>query len=69
MIGQTNRKLQMNFKREHKYRLRMHEERLYKEVSYDPRPREEHLEEHRAVNPLRKARNPKVAGNTHVKLK
>jgi hypothetical protein len=42
LIGQTNTKLQMSFKREHKYQLKMHEEQLYKEVMFDPRTSFEH---------------------------
>ena len=38
LIDKTNRQLQMKYKREHKYELQQHEERLYKEVIYDTRP-------------------------------
>ena len=38
LIDKTNRKLQMSFKREHKYQLEVYEERLYKEVMFDARP-------------------------------
>ena len=38
LIDATNRKLEMKFKREHKYDLEHYEERLYKEVVYDTRP-------------------------------
>ena len=32
LIAQTNKRLQLQFKREHKYELELHEEQLYKEV-------------------------------------
>ena len=38
LIGETNKKLQMSFKREHKYDLKIYEEQLYKEVMFDARP-------------------------------
>lgn len=38
LISDTNRKLQMRFKREHSYKVEKYEERLYKEVVYDARP-------------------------------
>jgi len=37
VIAETNRKMQMRFKREHTYTLEKYEERLYKEVIYDTR--------------------------------
>lgn len=40
LIDQTNRKLKLKFKREHKYDLKQYEERLYKEVVYDTRARD-----------------------------
>lgn len=57
LIDQTNRKLQMKYKREHKYELQQHEERLYKEVIYDTRPLDEptYEEEHKFMNPLKRA--------------
>ena len=36
-IDDTNRELQMKFKREHKYNVANYEEQLYKEVVYDTR--------------------------------
>lgn len=38
LIADTNKKMQMRFKREHTYTLEKYEERLYKEVIYDTRP-------------------------------
>lgn len=57
LIDSTNRKLQMKYKREHKYTLQQHEERLYKEVVYDTRPGNlpSYEQEFRAANPLKKA--------------
>jgi hypothetical protein len=57
LIDQTNRKLQLKYKREHKYELQQHEERLYKEVIYDTRPQNmpRYEEEHRFMNPLKRA--------------
>jgi hypothetical protein len=57
LIDQTNRKLQLKYKREHKYELQQHEERLYKEVVYDTRPQNvpRYEEEHRFMNPLKRA--------------
>ena len=37
LIAETNKKLQMRFKREHEYKLEQHEEQLYKEVLFDMR--------------------------------
>ena len=37
LIADTNKKMQMRFKREHVYKLEKYEERLYKEVIYDTR--------------------------------
>jgi hypothetical protein len=57
LIAETNKKLEMRYKREHKYVTKNHEERLYKEVVYDTRPgnlaTEE--EEFRFMNPLKRA--------------
>lgn len=39
LINETNKKLVMKYKREHKYNLEIYEEKLYKEVVYDMRPR------------------------------
>jgi len=36
-IEETNESLSLNFKREHKYVLKPHEEHLYKDVVYDSR--------------------------------
>mgnify|MGYP000509949047 CR=1 FL=1 len=55
-IDKTNRKLSMKFKREHKYEVKMHEERLYKEVVYDTRVNASEVEEKLIMNPLKKAR-------------
>lgn len=38
LIGDTNKQLQMKFKREHKYGIEIYEEQIYKEVVYDMRP-------------------------------
>ena len=46
----------MNFKREHKYDMKMYEEQLYKEVVYDTRVNATEAEEFRKMNPLKKAR-------------
>jgi hypothetical protein len=59
----------MNYKREHQYKLRMHEEKLYKEVSYDPRPKFDHQEEFRTRNLLRKVKGPRVATNLTETIK
>lgn len=37
LISDTNKKMEMRFKREHTYTLEKYEERLYKEVIYDTR--------------------------------
>lgn len=55
-IDETNRKLQMKYKREHKYDLKMYEEQLYKEVVYDTRLDATEKEEFRFMNPLKKVR-------------
>ena len=55
-IDKTNRKLQMNYKREHKYDLKMYEEQLYKEVIYDTRVDPTEQEEYRFMYPLKKVR-------------
>lgn len=54
LIGETNKKLQMSFKREHKYKLKIYEEQLYKEVMYDARPGYEQDESMRFNNKLKK---------------
>jgi hypothetical protein len=63
LIAETNNKLRMSFKREHTYKLKMHEEQLYKEVMFDPRDRFEHQEEVRMENLMRKVKNPGVIRN------
>ena len=55
-IDKTNRALAMKYKREHKYSVEMYEEQLYKEVVYDTRVDATEKEEHRVMNPLKKAR-------------
>jgi hypothetical protein len=37
LIDKTNRELRTDYKREHRYSLKMHEEQLYKEVIFDTR--------------------------------
>lgn len=56
LIDQTNKKLQMRYKREHKYDLKPHEEQLYKEVVYDVRAKDLAAteQEYRYTNPLKK---------------
>lgn len=54
LINDTNKKLQMKFKREHKYELLKHEEQLYKEVMYDMRPEKAENDEIVSMNPLKK---------------
>ena len=56
LIDTTNRKLQMSFKREHKYNLKIYEEQLYKEVMFDARPDLDQTEETRWNNTLKKAK-------------
>ncbi|CDW77077.1 oligopeptidase b [Stylonychia lemnae] len=58
LIGQTNKKLVMKYKREHAYKLEKYEERLYKEVFYDLRPNKNPQEEVTIMNPLKKSRLP-----------
>ena len=58
MIADTNKKMQMRFKREHTYKLEMYEERLYKEVVYDTRQNLDTHEVKVLANPLKKARVP-----------
>lgn len=57
LIDETNRKLKMNYKREHKYDLQLYEERLYKEVVYDTRSKNKPQaeEEFKFMNPLKRA--------------
>ena len=55
-IDKTNRALAMKYKREHKYETQIYEEQLYKEVVYDTRLNATDSEEHRYMNPLKKAR-------------
>ena len=55
-IDKANRKLAMKYKREHKYKVQMYEEQLYKEVVYDTRNDATESEEYRPMNPLKKAR-------------
>jgi pyruvate-formate lyase-activating enzyme len=58
VIAETNRKMQMRFKREHTYTLEKYEERLYKEVIYDTR-QDQYAEEISVnVNTLKKAKLP-----------
>jgi len=58
LIADTNKKMQMRFKREHTYTLEKYEERLYKEVIYDTRP-DQYAEEIQVnVNTLKKAKLP-----------
>lgn len=58
LIAETNRKMQMRYKREHKYSLEKYEERLYKEVVYDTRGDLPVDEVKVLANPLKKARLP-----------
>lgn len=58
VISETNKKLQMRFKREHEYKLEKYEEKLYKEVVYDLRPDHNAAEEVIVINPLKKAKHP-----------
>ena len=46
----------MKFKREHKYKVEMYEEQLYKEVVYDTRVNATEAEEYKHMNPLKKSR-------------
>ena len=55
LINDTNKKMQIKFKREHQYEILKHEEQLYKEVMYDMRPTVTQDEE-LAMNPLKKAK-------------
>ena len=55
MIADTNKKMQMRFKREHTYTLEKYEERLYKEVIYDTRPDQATDQVKVLINPLKKA--------------
>jgi len=48
----------MRYKREHKYKLEKHEERLYKEVFYDLRPNKDPDDDVTIMNPLKKAKVP-----------
>ncbi len=58
LIADTNKKMQMRFKREHNYKLEKYEERLYKEVIYDTRA-DQYAEEIKVnVNTLKKAKMP-----------
>ena len=63
MIADTNKKMQMRFKREHQYTLERYEERLYKEVIYDARPNMELDEIYVVANPLKKAKVPSKIRN------
>jgi len=56
LIGETNKKLQLSFKREHKYNLKIYEEQLYKEVMYDARPSYEQEETMKFGNKLKKVK-------------
>jgi hypothetical protein len=58
LIADTNRKMQMRYKREHTYRLEKYEERLYKEVVYDTRPDIQNDEVKVLQNSLKKAKVP-----------
>lgn len=58
LIAETNKKMQMRFKREHKYKLEKYEERLYKEVIYDARPNLDTEEVRVLGNPLKKSHTP-----------
>ena len=72
IIGDTNRKLQMKYKREHTYQLELGQEQLYKEVMFDPRSKHSQYEEYRLNNPLRKVKNPRSIRNftkTHERAK
>jgi hypothetical protein len=55
----------MKFKSEHKYDLKLFEERLYKEVVYDARPNNipTQEEEYKFMNPLKRANK----GGTRVR--
>jgi hypothetical protein len=62
LIEDTNRKLQMPFKREHNYSLQPFEEQLYKEVMFDARPTNLIQEEYRLFN-----KHKKVTSNTLIR--
>ena len=55
-IDKVNRELKMKYKREHKYKIEMYEEQLYKEVVYDVRKNAQEDEEYKIMNPLKKPR-------------
>ena len=55
-IDKVNRELKMKYKREHKYKIEMYEEQLYKEVVYDTRVDASEIEEYKYMNPLKKPR-------------
>jgi hypothetical protein len=65
LIAETNKKMQMRFKREHEYKLEKYEERLYKEVIYDTRPQVDPEGEKVLGNPLKKARMPTKIRNVN----
>ena len=56
----------MQFKREHKYDLKIYEEQLYKEVMFDARPNYDQTEEYRLNNTLKKAKAGGFIRNTTV---
>ena len=62
-IDKTNRELKMKYKREHKYKVEMYEEQLYKEVVYDTRSNATEAEEYKFMNPLKKSRK----GGTRIR--
>ena len=53
----------MSFKREHKYKLQIYEEQLYKEVMYDARPGFEQNESMRFDNKLKKVKSDTTIRN------
>ena len=65
LIAKTNKRLQLQFKREHKYELELHEEQLYKEVMFDARPSYLQLDHHTQKNQLKKARAGNAMRNVH----
>ena len=68
-IAETNKKLQMRFKREHVYKMEVYEEQLYKEVVYDSRPNIDVSGEEEQMNGLKKARIPSTIRNMNEFIK
>lgn len=65
LIDKTNRELRADYKREHRYTLKMYEEQLYKEVVYDIRDDAVHLDQFNQINPLKAAKKSARIRNLH----